>query len=178
MAKKNMFTTPKGVAQYPWLNVADTHYDSNGKYKCNLRVKVADAQDLMKQIKEAAKAEFGDKAATARMPFKADEEKGEIIFSAGSKYQPRFVDSAGQLIDEKAAPQIYGGSVLKMAGSLYCYNNGSNTGVSLQLSGVQIIELVAAKNNMFDAVEEGGFVASNDNRVHTGDGDAEVQYNF
>jgi hypothetical protein len=37
MAKKNLFTTPKGVAQYPWLNIADTQYDAAGKYKSNLR---------------------------------------------------------------------------------------------------------------------------------------------
>ena len=177
MAKKNLFTTPKGVAQYPWLNTADTQYDANGKYKCNLRVGVADAKDLMAQLKAAASEEFGSKANTARMPFKVDQETGEVVFSASSKYQPRFVDTTGQLIEEGQAPQIYGGSTLKLAGSLYCYNSGgAGIGISLQLSGVQIIDLAPPKSIQFEA-EEGGFVAANDNGG-SDDSDGEVQYNF
>jgi hypothetical protein len=173
MAKKNLFTTPKGVAQYPWLNIADTQYDAAGKYKSNLRVKAAEAQELMAQIKDAAKEEFGDKAKTARMPFKTDEETGEVVFTSSSKFQPKFVDSTGKLIPEGKEPQIFGGSQLKLAGSFYCYSNGPNHGVTLQLAGVQIIELAPAKTIQFEA-EEGGFVAANDNEPDSG----EVQYNF
>ena len=177
MAKKNLFTTPRGVAQYPWLNTADTQYDAAGKYKCNLRVAVADAKELMEQLKAAATEEFGSKAKTARMPFKVDQETGEVVFSASSKYQPRFVDTTGQLIEEGQAPQIYGGSTLKLAGSLYCYNSGgAGIVISLQLSGVQVIDLAPPKSVQFEA-EEGGFVAANDNGGEKPD-DGEVQYNF
>ena len=181
MAKKNLWTSPKGLAQYPWLNTADKHYDSNGKYKCNIRIPVAEAKDLMNQIKEAAKDHFGAKATDARMPFKIDEETGEAVFTASSKFPPKWVDSTGKLIPEGQEPEVYGGSKLKLAGGMYCYENGPNKGLSLQLSGVQVIELAPAKQMLFEA-EENGFVAANDNaandnREPSGDGD-EVQYNF
>ena len=91
--------------------------------------------------------------------------------------ETRFVDTTGQLIEEGQAPQIYGGSTLKLAGSLYCYNSGgAGIGISLQLSGVQIIDLAPPKSIQFEA-EEGGFVAANDNGG-SDDSDGEVQYNF
>lgn len=175
MAKKNLFTTPKGVAQYPWLNTADFAYDSNGQFKCNLRMQVADAKELMDQIKAVANDEFGNKATNARMPFKIDEETGEVIFTTKSRFQPKFADSTGALIVEGKYPQIYGGSVLKLAGNLYPYNAAGGVGISMQLAGVQVVSLAPPKSIQFGA-EEGGFVAANDNEPE-GEED-EASYNF
>ena len=86
-----------------------------------------------------------------------------------SKFQPKFVDSTGQLISTNNVPQIYGGSTLKLAGTIYPYTAGGRIGVSLQLAGVQIIELSEGSGVgvAFEA-EEGGFVAANDNAPSRG----------
>lgn len=149
---------------YPWLNKPDTAFDANGQYKVNVRMPAADAKPLMEEIKAAANDHFGDKAASAKMPFKTDEETGDVIFTTRSKFVPKFVDSTGALINETSVPQIYGGSTLKVAGTMFQYASGGSHGVSLQLAGVQIIELSAGNSESisFEPVKD-GFVASNDN---------------
>jgi len=166
-AKKLAFKTTKGIAMYPWLNKADYQFDSNGQFKVNLRVSKEDANELMEQARLAAKETFGAKAANAQLPFKTDEDTGEIVIVTKSKFQPKFVDSTGQLIGANNVPQIYGGSTLKLAGTIYPYTAGGRMGVSLQLAGVQIIELSegSAAGIAFEA-EDGGFVASNDNAAN------------
>ena len=163
-AKKTTFKTTKGIAMYPWLNKADYQFDSNGQFKVNLRVSKADAKQLMDATKEAAAAAFGDKASKAKLPFKTDEETGDIIIVTKSKFKPKFMDSTGALISENNVPPIYGGSTLKLAGTVYPYSAGGNVGVSLQLAGVQIIELSEGSNGGITFEAEGdGFVAANDN---------------
>ena len=164
-AKSVAFTSAKGTAQYPWLNKADFQYDKAGQFKVNLRVANDDAKPLMESIKAAAEEAFGKDASNARMPYKQDAETGEIIFTAKSKFKPKLVDSTGALIGSASEPAIYGGSKLKVAGTMYPYNAGGGIGISLQLAGVQILELsegTGAASVSFEA-EEGGFVAANDN---------------
>ena len=43
------FTTPKGIAQYPWLSIPDTKYNKpEGVYKVDLIIPKADAIPLLK----------------------------------------------------------------------------------------------------------------------------------
>lgn len=163
--KKLTFKTSKGVAMYPWLNKADYQFDSAGQFKVNLRVSKADAKALQDAAKQAANDAFGDKAKNARLPFKTDEETGDIIIVTKSKFKPKFMDSTGALISENNVPPIYGGSTLKLAGTIYPYSAGGNVGVSLQLAGVQIIELSAGSDGgiSFEAEDDGFVSASNDN---------------
>lgn len=174
--KKLTFSTSKGIAMYPWLNKADFQFDSNGQFKVNLKLDKKDAAVLIDQVKEAAANEFGVKEAqNIRMPFKTDDDTGQIIIVTKSKFKPKFMDSQGQLISENNVPQIYGGSTLKLAGTIYPYVAGGNKGVSLQLAGVQIVELSQGETSAVSfGVEEGGFVADNDNGSEEG-GQA---YNF
>jgi hypothetical protein len=171
---------------YPWLNKADYQFDSNGQFKVNLKVPKDQAKELMDAVRAAAENEFGTaKAKTARLPFKTDEDTGELIIVTKSKFKPKFMDSTGQLISENNVPQIFGGSVLKLAGTIYPYTAGGNNGVSLQLAGVQIIELSegSGASFSFDA-EPDGFVASNDNFEASNDNSAPAEgeggeaYNF
>ena len=176
MAKKT-FETPKGIAAYPYITRADFEYNVEGIFKTKIRMPEADAAPLMKVIEDAANTEFGTKAKTARMPYKKLDDTGEIEFSTKSKFKPKVVDSTGKPIPETAVPNIYGGSTIKCAGTVYCYNAGGNIGVSLQLGGVQIIELAESSGSAgisFGSVE-GGFVASNDNAPEVSDG---ASYNF
>lgn len=168
MAQKINFTTPKGTAAYPYITRADFEYNVEGIYKTKLKVSAAEAAPLMKTIEDAAANEFGAKAKTARMPFNKLDDTGEVEFTTKSKFKPKVVDSTGKLIPENDVPPIYGGSVLKVAGTVYCYNAGGNIGVSLQLGGVQIIELSdGGASSISFAAEEGGYVAANDNAEPT-----------
>lgn len=171
--KKLTFTTPKGTAMYPWLNKADYQFDSNGQFKVNLKLKPEEGKQLMDDCRAAANDAFGTKAKSAKMPWKNDDDTGDVIFITKSKFKPKFVDSQGQMIAENNVPPIFGGSTLKLAGTLYPYTAGGNVGVSLQLAGVQIVELSEGSNGGISfGAEEGGFVAANDN------GETEAAYNF
>jgi hypothetical protein len=80
------------------------------------------------------------------------------------------------MISEHSIPEVYGGSVLKMAGTVYPYNAGGNKGVSLQLGGVQVISLADPVGSFAFEAEDGGFVAddaSNDNNNEGADAQAE-----
>ena len=168
MATKQSFQTYKGFAVYPWINKADTEYNSEGVYKTGLRVPADQAKELMKLVQEVAMDEFGAKKADkARMPWKVDDETGEIIINAKSKFQPKVYDSEGQYIPPERLPQIWGGSVLRLKGVINAYDTSGNTGVSLQLSGIQVIELAERKNgdDGCDAVE-GGFKASTESETN------------
>jgi hypothetical protein len=172
--KKLLFTTPKGTAMYPWLNKADYQFDSNGQFKVNLKLPKEQAKQMMDDCLAAANDAFGAKAKQAKMPWKNDDDTGDVIFVTKSKFKPKFVDSTGQLIGENNVPPIYGGSTLKLAGTMYPYTAGGNVGVSLQLAGVQIIELSEGSNDSVPfGAEEGGFVAANDNNPEEG-----AAYNF
>ena len=177
MAQKKTFSTAKGTAAYPYLNKADFQYDAEGIYKTKIVMSEADAGSLMKTINEAANDEFGAKAKTARMPFKKLEDTGEVEFTTKSKFKPKVMDSTGKLIPEHEVPAIYGGSTIKCAGTIYPYNAGGNIGVSLQLGGVQLIQLSDGGNSSISfAAEPDGFVAAeNDNAAPASDGAA---YNF
>lgn len=171
MAQKTSFITFKGHAVYPWLNKPDTEYNSDGVYKTGLRVPGDQILQLIKDVEEVAQNEFGSKATKARMPWKIDQDTGEYILNAKSKYQPKVYDAEGQVIPPEKLPQIWGGSVLRLGGNINAYNAAGNTGVSLQLNKVQVIELSELTRNDdgtgFEAVDGGGFtlasVVDNDN---------------
>jgi hypothetical protein len=184
-AKKAIFKTPVGVAQYPWLNSPDTQFDTAGQYKVNLRLSPEDAKPLMEEVREAAKAAFGEKAKSATMPFVQDADTGEYIFKTKSRYQPKACDSTGKVIPTGQLPQIFGGSEMSLAGTLFPYQAGGRHGISMQLGAVQLVKLSESSNTagiQFAAVE-GGYVAaaSNDNAVNDNAApteEAEGSYNF
>jgi hypothetical protein len=182
MASKQSFITDKGAAVYPWLNKPDTKFDPDGTYKTGIRVDGEAAQLLISTMRKMAEDEFGKKGASAKLPFTHDEDTGDIIFNAKSKYPPKMVDSSGQVIDPNNKPQVWGGSVIRLKGSMNPYSAAGNIGVSLQLSAVQIIELSegdSSGDNSFDAVE-GGYVAQQmESASATSEASAEAQdWNF
>lgn len=173
---KKTFSTAKGTAVYPWLTRADTQYDTDGVYKTKLRVPANDAKPLVDEIKAIATAEFGaNPKGQLTLPFAIDEETGEVTFSMKSKYKPTMVDTKGQVIPSNQVPEVYGGSVLKAQGVLYPYTAGGRVGVSMQMGGVQIIELQDNPTNLQFAEEEGSFVAKQADNDNSANGEA---YNF
>jgi len=149
------FQTPVGVAKYPHLNKPDTAFDAEGKYKAELLVSQDEAKPLIKLIEDAAKEEHG--SANYRVPYQTDDETGEVAFKLQSKYQPKFYDTAGQLVPEGKEPRIGGGSRLRLKGYLNVYKVSGQAGVSIQLTSCQIVEAMQGMNGAgFYALEEGG----------------------
>lgn len=162
---KKTFTTPKGTAVYPHLNRPDYAFNSDGVFTTKLRVPADQAKTLMDTVRAVAQDEFGKKATSAKLPW-AIEDSGEVVFLAKSKFKSKFMDSSGKLIAERQVPEIYGGSVLKMAGTLYAWNAGGNYGVSLQLGGIQIVTLAEPVGSFDFEPEEDGYIAGNDNQAN------------
>ena len=168
---KKTFTTHKGIAVYPHLNRPDYQFNTDGVYATKLRVPADQAKQLMDTLQALAQDEFGKKATSAKLPWKVDDDTGEIIFTAKSKFKSKFMDSAGKLISENNVPEIYGGSVLKLAGTLYPWSAGGSHGITLQLAACQIVTLADPVGNFAFEAEEGGYVADADNDNHAAGND-------
>lgn len=145
MAAKAKFTTPVGVARYPYLTKPDsTGKFADGKYKTKLVVAKKDAKPFVDSIKAYAKAQGVNK-----LPFSEDPDNdNNIVITAKSKFKPLIFDPKNKEV--KGDITISGGSKLRLAGVLYPYD----TGVSLQLKHVQVVDLVSSsEDSMFDEVE-------------------------
>lgn len=165
MATKTMnFSSPKGVAQYAWLNTADTAFNQAPSYKVQLRLSPEEAKGFLDAMQQVANDNLGNKAKTATMPYAKDDETGEVILKFKSKYKPKFCDASGAVVRDE--PMVGGGSTLKVKGNFYPYDNGSRAGVSLQMSAVQILDLVEAGGGpQFEADEGSYMAASNSNET-------------
>jgi hypothetical protein len=172
LPKKN-FMTPQATLAYAYLTKPDTAFDSEGVYKTDFRLMPDAAKPLLDDMRAVAKEAFGAEASKIALPYKVDDETGELTFKVKSKYAPRIVDASGQAVDAGSMPMIYGGSEARIAGNIQAYDTKSNKGVTLQLAAVQVISLAERQGGANFGAVEGGFVASNDNA------DAgEASYNF
>lgn len=167
MANKALnFNSPKGVAQFAWLNTPDTAFGQDSVYKVNLRMTPDEAKDFMEACQTVANDNHGDKAKGSHMPYEKDNDTGEVIVKFKSKYKPRFCDTTGQVV--KNEPKVGSGSTLKIKGNFYPYSTGSRIGVSLQMSAVQIIDLVEFGGGAQFEPEEGTFKSEGEAKEGTG----------
>jgi hypothetical protein len=158
MARRIKFTTPVGTAVYPHLNVPDTQFNPEGVYKTGLSMENCD--ELIELCNQLGREEFGE-AAKFKIPFARDEDSGQMVMKCKSKYAPLIFDSTGEILIGEQVPRLWGGSTLKLGGSITAYSVSGSKGISLQLKKVQIINPVGGNDdgdNGFDAVE-GGFKA-------------------
>lgn len=167
MAQKISITTPKGRAVYPWLNKPDTKFNADGVYKTGIAVSADEAKALVSKLDQIALDEFGkNKADKAKLPYKVDEETGDVVFNLKSQYPPKMWDTEGNPIANADAPALFGGSVIKASGAVRAYDTGSALGLGLYLNHVLVIEPVGggqdAADNPFGSSEE-GFIISNKN---------------
>ena len=157
------FTTPKGIAQYPWLSKPDTKFSEEGVYKVNLIIPKADAIPLLKQINEVfaenvdkqTKNAKGKDIKKANPPYfeeldDAGQPTGNVILKFKSKaaYKPAIFDAKGiPMIDSN----IWGGSELKINGSIApYYTTLIGAGVALRLRAVQVIQYVEGGSSSAD----------------------------
>ena len=164
MAEKLIeFTTPKGIAQYPWLSKPDTKFSEEGDYKVNLILPKAEAIPLLKQInevfaenvdKETKKAKGKDIKKASPPYFEelddAGQPTGNVILKFKSKaaYKPAIFDAKGiPMIDSN----IWGGSELKINGSVAPYYTALiGAGVALRLRAVQVIQYAEGGSSSAD----------------------------
>ena len=157
------FTTPQGIAQYPWLSKPDTKFSEEGDYKVNLILPKAEAIPLLKQInevfaenvdKETKKAKGKDIKKASPPYFEelddAGQPTGNVILKFKSKaaYKPAIFDAKGiPMIDSN----IWGGSELKINGSIApYYTTLIGAGVALRLRAVQVIQYVEGGSGSAD----------------------------
>jgi|TARA_R110000772_G_scaffold5106_3_gene18169 hypothetical protein len=171
----NVFTTPKGVAQYPWLSKPDTKFNEEGEYKVNLVLTKEDAAPIIEQInvafsenlKEEVKKNKGKEIKTANPPYtdELDDDgkpTGNVIIKFKSKalYPPAIFDAKGDVMKDS---NIWGGSEIRVNGSIAPYYvKLIGAGVALRLRAVQVIQYVeggtgSADRFGFEEVD-GGFV--------------------
>ncbi len=166
-------TTPKGIAQYPWLSKPDTKFNPDGEYKVNVILGKEEAKPMINKINEVFAEHVTeetkknkDKEVKTTNPTYTDEldddgkPTGNVIlkFKSSHKYPPSIFDSKGTKMEES---NIWGGSEVRVNGFVYPYNVNSNVGVNLKLSAVQVIKYVEGSQGAERfgfAEEDGGFV--------------------
>lgn len=174
------FTTPKGVAYYPYISAPDTKFDEQGHYKVNLCIPKEEAEPIIEQIKSELVAgikalkEAKPNAKIKQAPFPFEDEldddeepTGNVIIKFKSKaaYKPAVFDSKGTPMLNS---NIYAGSVLKVNGSIAFYNSPAvGAGVTLRLRAVQVIEYVEGSSGAgkFGFEEETGFTIEDTEEV-------------
>lgn len=163
--RNKMFTTPKGIAAYPWLTKPDTKFKQAGEFSIRLKVPADEAAGLVKLIEEAREANFA--------AVKADNPK-KIVKEADPPYRPELDDEGNEtgnilftfkqsaviktkdgeiikvtikIFDAKGQPivgKIVGaGSTVKVAFQLNpFYTALIGAGIGLRLKAVQVIDLI------------------------------------
>ncbi len=153
MAKKTVkvVVSPEATAAYAWLSRPDEGQEySDGKYKVTLVLDKGDENveafiaDIAEKSKEALEQEFSKVPKNARMPFKdgddtdKEEFEGKYLIVTKTKFQPGFVDSAKQPLDDETFPMS--GDVVRASFALIPYKAGGAIGVTSQLRNVMLID--------------------------------------
>lgn len=170
--KKVRFTTPKGIAIFPWLNKPDTKFKPEGTYKVTLRLDASAAE----QLKEKLQPLFDKAIAAAKSNPKNKGKKvkvndyftdvvddtgdytGQCDFnfkmtaSGVSKKDGRPWSMKPDLFDAKGDPlpadtAVWGGSLIKVGFEATAYDKPIGAGLSLRMNAVQVIKLVSASRD-------------------------------
>ena len=142
--EKIVLMTPAAKTRYSHLNAPDTKYDRDGVYKTTLVLDKDDEEtkNFVRQVEEAARAAYGADAAKVDLPLQTDEETGQLLFKAKTKFAPKFVDSEGVLLNPANVPNVYSGSTIRMYVKLEPTAAQGKMYLSSYIQVVQIIEVV------------------------------------
>ena len=166
--KFETITTPKGRAQFPYLNTPDTKFNSAGEYKVNLVLPKSEAAQLMEKIDELTEAHWNEvynkakakdkKRLQKHYPYEdvfdeeTEEPTGDVVFKFKMNAQikkddgtvielsPKLFDKKGRALDKDEF--IRGGSIIRVNAQLVPYKVAAtgHVGISLRLVAVQVIE--------------------------------------
>jgi hypothetical protein len=168
--KLSTYTTPAGIAFYPYLFTPDTKFDANGVYNVKLKLTEAEAKPIIDMINKEVVSELAKNKSTKKSefsPYKKVEGGIEFHFKqkakgktkAGVEYEKKVkvFDAKGKVI---ALPiVVYSGSTIKVAYQIRPYfTNILGCGATLVLQAVQLLNLVEtnqAKDNFGFAQEDG-----------------------
>lgn len=170
MAKKpkpTQYRTPRGIAVYPRLTSPDTKYNAHGTYTAKIKLTIAAAQPLIKQLQEVAKGHIGKPLPLKKNPCwfyekVTDEDTGDetetgfVIFNMSAKNRlvkdkqsgemklwdrkPKLFSASGKVVNKA---NVGGGSEYAVTFEIYCgKDNDGNPIMALQPTAVQIYKLV------------------------------------
>lgn len=154
MAKK-FITLPAGDANYPHISTADTvgKY-ADGKFKTKVNVPLDDAKEAIAVIDAFAKSLGVEKLPYG--PLKNKDSEGKvtvddktIVFSTKSKFKPVIFAADGKTEVTNMKDRIGSGSKIRVHCEMWPYE----TGISLQMKMVQVLDLVSGNASPFDAME-------------------------
>lgn len=177
------FTTPTGIAQFPWITTPDTRFNADGDYKVTLLLSEEAAAPVVAKLEkvwadyQATLTGAKTKKAPSSMGFDKEytedgDETGNVLFKIKTK--AKFTKKDGSVVsrtvdcfDSEGQPftpdNLWGGSKIKVNVSAMGYDAGGNLGVTLKMNAVQVIELNAGNGGNASSygfgAEEDGYVA-------------------
>jgi hypothetical protein len=179
--KEEAITTAVGTAQYPWVNTPSTKFVPEGEYSCNIILTKQEGEVIFKKVeallekkqKEQAE-ESGKEVKTYQLPIQLEGDtyvlKAKLKPVNGKRKDGSEYTRSLGLFDSKGNPWdreviIRGGSKVRLSvRPKPWFSSLLGAGVSLELLGVQVIELAdgelssqAAESFGFTEVE-GGYV--------------------
>ena len=163
--RNKMYTSPKGIAAYPWLTKPDTKFKQAGEFSIRLKVPAEEAAGLITAIEQAREANFAavkadnpkvyvKKADPPYRPELDDEgnETGNILFTfkQGAVIKTKDGETIKvtiKIFDAKGRPivgKIVGaGSTVKVAFQFNpFYTAQIGAGIGLRLKAVQVLDLI------------------------------------
>ena len=179
--KEEAITTAVGTAQYPWVNTPSTKFVPEGEYSCNIILTKQEGEVIVKKVeallekkqKEQAE-ESGKEVKTYQLPIQLEGDtyvlKAKLKPVNGKRKDGSEYTRSLGLFDSKGNPwdrevMIRGGSKVRLSvRPKPWFSPLLGAGISLELLGVQVIELAdgelssqAAESFGFTEVE-GGYV--------------------
>jgi hypothetical protein len=159
------FITPLGTAKFPWLTKADTKFNPDGVYKTDLILSSDEAKPIATALKEHFAKHYPK--TKGKMPYAKEKdadgkETGDYVFKFKTKNKPALFDGAGKPIQNV---NVFGGSKIIVSATAAPYSTGGNTGVTLYLNAVQVVELVSGDSN--GGQQSFGFVAQENAYQHS-----------
>lgn len=151
------FVTAAFSAAYPSLDKPDTTsaYPSNA-YEVTALLQQNDTDTLkalQEAINQAAKAEWPNANPDDYKSPLRNLEDGGIKVKFKSKSKPPMQDSGGNRLPDDV--KIFGGDLIRVAGSAKAYNVGPTKGVTLYLNNVRLVEKRATGSDDFGGPEDG-----------------------
>lgn len=170
--KKHIFTTPKGIAIFPWLSKPDTKFNADGEYKVNLRLPEEAAADLRTKLETILDDYWNEFIETIKPPLRKQWKRAEIMeevlddegdstgdvlmkFKLKAVVRPKGKEPFVQRpigYDAGSPPKelskdvsVFGGSIIKVNFQAIPYDLASSktVGMSFRLLKFQVIELVS-----------------------------------
>jgi len=165
MTKPIILTTPKGVAEYPYLSEPDIAFNPEGLFHTKLVCKKSESANIKKAIDDMIAQEvkkqhdLDPKKKITKAPLPYEENDMDIIVfnfkmkaSGVRKSDGKTFTQKPNIVNADLTPfdrsqKIWGESMLKITFEPYSWNMPIGIGCTLRLKTVQVLELVTGKQS-------------------------------